>query len=87
MRIIKKYANRRLYDTQTSAYINLEGLADEMYQQDISGLPGFELFDMVSVDGQAFPGFSADGTWILALRCTTCINPAPPYLGVLEYVE
>ena len=28
MRTIKKYANRRLYDTQTSAYINLEGLAD-----------------------------------------------------------
>jgi len=28
MRTIKKYANRRLYDTQTSAYINLEGLAE-----------------------------------------------------------
>ena len=68
-------------------FLNLEGLADEMYQQDISGLPGFELFDMVSSDGQAFQGFSADGTWVLALRCTTCINPAPPYLGVLEYVE
>ena len=27
MRLIKKYANRRLYDTQTSAYINLEELA------------------------------------------------------------
>ena len=27
MRTIKKYANRRLYDTHTSAYINLEGLA------------------------------------------------------------
>lgn len=28
MRLIKKYANRRLYDTQTSAYINLAELAE-----------------------------------------------------------
>ncbi len=28
MRTIKKYANRRLYDTETSAYINLDGLAE-----------------------------------------------------------
>lgn len=28
MRTIKKYANRRLYDTEASTYINLEGLAD-----------------------------------------------------------
>lgn len=28
VRLIKKYANRRLYDTQTSAYINLAELAD-----------------------------------------------------------
>lgn len=27
MRIIKKYSNRRLYDTEVSGYINLEGLA------------------------------------------------------------
>ncbi len=27
MRIIKKYSNRRLYDTQSSAYVNLEQIA------------------------------------------------------------
>lgn len=27
MRIIKKYSNRRLYDTQTSAYVNLDQIA------------------------------------------------------------
>lgn len=27
-RLIKKYANRRLYDTETSAYITLEGIRD-----------------------------------------------------------
>lgn len=28
MRVIKKYNNRRLYDTSSSAYVNLDGLAD-----------------------------------------------------------
>ncbi|MEQ1705090.1 MAG: polyhydroxyalkanoate synthesis repressor PhaR, partial [Rickettsiales bacterium] len=28
--IIKKYANRRLYDTETSAYITLEDLCDRV---------------------------------------------------------
>ena len=28
MRVIKKYGNRRLYDTEASAYINLEGIGD-----------------------------------------------------------
>ncbi len=27
MRIIKKYSNRRLYDTERSAYLNLDELA------------------------------------------------------------
>jgi len=48
-RVIKKYGNRRLYDTQTSAYINLEDLStllkqgvdikvvDAKTQQDITG--------------------------------------------------
>src|SRR3954466_26975 len=30
--IIKKYANRRLYDTETSAYITLEDLCDRVKQ-------------------------------------------------------
>ncbi len=68
-------------------FLDIESLADEMYLQDISGLPGFELYDLVSEDGSPFGGFTPDGTWLIALRCTTCINPAPPFLGVFEYQE
>jgi len=28
MRIIRRYANRKLYDTQTSCYVNLQQIAD-----------------------------------------------------------
>ena len=34
--------------------------------------------------GAAFDGFSGNGVWLLALRCTTCANPAPLFLTVLE---
>lgn len=35
---------------------------------------------------ELFPGFQTDseGTWLLALTCSTCQNPAPPLLAVLE---
>jgi hypothetical protein len=31
--------------------------------------------------GGAFPGFDAEGTWLVALWCDTCPLPAPPFLG------
>ena len=34
-------------------------------------------------DGEPFTGFTGEGTWILALRCSTCSNPAPPFATVL----
>lgn len=34
-------------------------------------------------DGSAFPGFAAEGTWIVALRCGLCASPAPLALSVL----
>jgi hypothetical protein len=32
-------------------------------------------------------GVTPDGTWVLALRCSTCANPAPRFLTLLEPVE
>ena len=36
------------------------------------------------MDGKAFTGISTSGTWIVALRCGSCRNPAPWYLTVLK---
>jgi hypothetical protein len=36
--------------------------------------------------GNSFPGVDSNGTWLVALLCTNCRNPAPYYLTVLEPV-
>ena len=43
-----------------------------------------DLSEATDEAGQAFEGIDAEGTWILALRCTECPNPAPPFLTVLQ---
>ena len=44
---------------------------------------------LLSLNDFCFPeyGFTADGTWILGLTCSTCANPAPLFLTVLEPSE
>ena len=41
------------------------------------------IYRNVDADGATFPGFDTDATWILALRCGRCANPAPPVLTVI----
>jgi hypothetical protein len=34
--------------------------------------------------GDPFPGFTADGTWLIGVVCTTCSTPVPLLLSVVE---
>lgn len=58
--------------------LDLELLSDEIYSTDISGTTGY---DLAALPG--FSGLTSDGTWILALTCSSCTNPAPLFLTVL----
>ncbi len=58
--------------------LDLELISEEAYSTDISGTTGY---DLATLPG--FTGLTADGTWILALTCSSCANPAPLFLTVL----
>ncbi|MFT5686704.1 MAG: hypothetical protein ACI8RZ_007660 [Myxococcota bacterium] len=58
--------------------LDLELLSDESYSVPISGTTGY---DLATLPG--FGGLTTDGTWILALTCSICANPAPLFLTVL----
>lgn len=58
-------------------FLQLESLADELYIVDVTGLASL---DLSTVEG--FSDFGGDGTWLVALRCSTCVNPSPPFLGL-----
>lgn len=75
--------------TQTPAEIqaqftDLEPLASELYKLELTGGTDADLSGLADADGKAFPGFTTDGTWVLGLRCTSCTNPAPIFLTVID---
>jgi len=65
-------------------FLDLEFLAAEHYRLEHPGGYSADLADLVDEQGRSFGGFGADGTWLLALRCGTCSNPAPLFLTALK---
>lgn len=63
--------------------LDLELIADELYELDLEGASAADLTDATGANGN-FSGLTGDGTWLLALRCNSCYNPAPKFLGVLQ---
>lgn len=70
-------------DALEQDFLQVENLADTKYEADVEGV-GSETVSYITQCGDAFPGFDNGETWLLALRCTTCVNPAPPFVGVVE---
>ncbi|NOY25778.1 MAG: hypothetical protein GXP62_07875, partial [Oligoflexia bacterium] len=67
-------------------FLDLELITDDLWHFPVAGGTGLSLSSDTSAEGN-FAGLSSDGTWILALQCTTCANPAPPFLTVLKVCE
>lgn len=63
-------------------FLDLEQLAEDRWELDVTGRTSASLGEL---DG--FGGVDADHRWLLALRCSTCRNPAPRFLTVLEPVS
>lgn len=62
-------------------FLDIELIANELWSMEFEGSSA----DLSELQG--FSGVDTDHTWILALRCSTCANPAPPVLTVLEGCE
>lgn len=65
-------------------FLQIETMAEETYLHDVSGSNAWPLQDLETADGTKFETFDGEGTWILALLCSTCINPAPLFLAPVQ---
>lgn len=65
-------------------FLDIELIASAMYTADVYGLTSAELGAATDEAGTAFASFGTDSRWLLALRCTMCANPSPPFLTVVE---
>jgi hypothetical protein len=75
--------------TQTLAELEatfprLESMAVDLYQGPAESGTIADLATLTNARGVPFAGIDSTGTWLLALRCDDCMNPAPPYLTILE---
>jgi hypothetical protein len=67
--------------------LRLDLVADGTWFLEVFGLRTVEdLSAATALDGSPFPGFTADGTWLVGLECTqlSCFSPAPLALAVVE---
>lgn len=71
-------------DDLAADFLNIEGLADGLWTEEVPGGTAVALDSLVDGSGGSFSDFSADGTWVLALRCSLCANPAPKFLTILD---
>jgi hypothetical protein len=58
-------------------------IADRVWTLDVPAGERATLSSAADESGARFEGIDADGTWMLALFCTQCQNPAPWYLTFL----
>lgn len=66
-------------------FLDLELRADRLWSMALDGGAGAELEGLTESGTDApFDGFTEDGLWMLALRCSTCPNPAPQFLTVVR---
>jgi hypothetical protein len=62
-------------------FLRVEDLDGSRWRADVSGL---DQFDLAELEGDSpFTGIDTDGTWVLALRCSSCFHPAPRFLTLL----
>jgi hypothetical protein len=67
-----------------SKFLDLELIATELYQGDIPSGTVVDFSMLQDSSGKSFSGIDSTGTWIVALQCGDCRNPAPWYLSVLK---
>jgi hypothetical protein len=80
------------YDLSTSElqenlkFIDLKTIAVDMWQSNADDitLPKLSWSKLKDSAGNAFKGIDSTHTWVLALECGTCMNPAPWYIAVLQ---
>jgi len=65
-------------------FLDLELIASELYRAAPDMGTSFNFLLLRDAAGKSFPGIDSTGTWLVALRCGLCRNPAPWYLSILK---
>jgi hypothetical protein len=65
-------------------FLDLDLLAEDMFKATFTSGTSLPLSSLMNSAGQTFTGIDDESTWVVALVCGRCANPAPWYLAVLK---
>jgi hypothetical protein len=65
-------------------FLDLELIATKLYLGTIASGTTVDFSTLATSSGETFSGIDDTGTWVVALQCGGCRNPAPWYLSVLK---
>jgi hypothetical protein len=71
-------------DQLEAQFGDLRTIATHLYSASIVAGTILDFTALADATGNSFPGVDATGTWLVALICDNCRNPAPWYLTILE---
>lgn len=71
-------------DQLEAQFGDLRTIATHLYSANIVSGAVLDFTALADSAGNRFPGVDATGTWLVALMCDNCRNPAPWYLTILE---
>ena len=71
-------------DQLEAQFGDLQAIATHLYAANIVSGTVLDFTALADSTGNPFPGVDATGTWLVALICGICRNPAPWYLTILE---
>lgn len=67
--------------------LDLMLIATKKWELAVEASGSVDLSELVDADGVAFSGFEGTGSWVFALLCEKCQNPAPPFVSLLKPVK
>ena len=76
------YEGMTLSDLEAEV-LDLMLIATKKWEVDVESGTSVALNELTDESGMPFDGFDGTGSWIFALLCEQCQNPAPPFLTVL----
>jgi hypothetical protein len=65
-------------------FLDLEVIYEDIWRAEVLSGTSFNMANTTNAAGAPFPGIDGSSTWVMALVCGACANPAPWYLTVLK---
>ena len=80
---VAHYPDMDVRDLEGS-FLDIEYIAKDFYTTVVASGASVNLNTLVDEEGDSFPGINHEGTWLIALMCGDCANPAPWFLSILR---